>query len=75
MRPARQETCRHPSSYASPVGRRVGPARDRPGSPIAWANAAWCTGERSYAALVMVPPAWLSTITGVSNQLISGSEP
>ena len=28
-----------------------------------------------YAALVMVPPAWLSTITGVSNQLISGSEP
>ena len=28
-----------------------------------------------YAALVMAPPAWLSTITGVSNQLISGSEP
>ena len=28
-----------------------------------------------YAALVMVPPAWSSTITGVSNQLISGSEP
>ena len=26
-----------------------------------------------YAALVMAPPAWLSTITGVSNQLISGS--
>jgi len=28
-----------------------------------------------YAAFVMVPPAWLSTTTGVSNQLISGSEP
>jgi hypothetical protein len=28
-----------------------------------------------YAALVMAPPAWLSTITGVSTQLISGSEP
>ena len=28
-----------------------------------------------YAALVMAPPAWLSRITGVSNQLISGSEP
>jgi hypothetical protein len=28
-----------------------------------------------YAAWVMAPPAWLSTITGVSNQLISGSEP
>jgi hypothetical protein len=42
---------------------------------MAPANAAWCTRERSYAALVMVPPAWLLTITGMSNQLISDSEP
>ena len=34
-----------------------------------------CKPLLGYAALVMVPPAWLSTITGVSNQLISGSEP
>jgi hypothetical protein len=33
------------------------------------------TGKLRYAAWVMAPPAWLSTITGVSNQLISGSEP
>jgi hypothetical protein len=28
-----------------------------------------------YYATLVITPAWLSTITGVSNQLISGSEP
>jgi hypothetical protein len=47
-------------------GRRVADQVPVPRAPIV---------RTRYAAFVMVPPAWLSTITGVSNQLISGSEP
>jgi hypothetical protein len=39
VRPASYETCRHLWSYASPSGVEWTP-RDRPSSPITWANAA-----------------------------------
>jgi hypothetical protein len=44
-------------------------------SPGSYSDASTQQKARKQTALVMVPPAWLSTITGVSNQLISGSEP